>query len=182
MQTIYPVSLTPTQYLEQRFEEQVPKPENCSNCGGADCLEALGYYRRWISDLLEALRIRVRRFLCLRCRITISCLPDFAQPYRVVKTATVEQGFNHQTGREVAHWGWLIGAYWKKYTAHFQTLVRTVGNAFGPSPVNAGPEDFWKLLLQDCGDLAGATRQLVSRFRTCLFGTYRCHQPKFFAK
>lgn len=182
MQTIYPVTLTPTEYLKQRFEEQVQKPENCGSCGRAHCLEALGYYRRWISDLLEAFRIRVRRFLCLQCRITISCLPDFAQPYRVVNTATVEKGFNGQTAREVRHWGWLIGAYWKKYAAHLPALVRTVGNAFGPCPLNVGPRDFGKLLLKDCGDLAGATEQLVRKFRTCLYGTYRCHQRRGFAK
>jgi hypothetical protein len=182
MQTIYPISLTPKEYSEQHFEEQVQKPDTCSNCGGAHCLDALGYYWRWISSWVEAFRIRVRRFLCLQCRLTISCLPDFAQPYRVVNTPTVEKGFNQKTGRAVQHWGWLIAAYWKKFTAHLQGLVRTVGNAFGPCPVNLCPQDFWKLLLRDCGDLAGATRQLVSRFRTCLFGTYRCHQPKIFSK
>jgi hypothetical protein len=82
----------------------------------------------------------------------------------------------------VEHWGWLIEVYWKKYSTHLSTLVRTVGNAFGRCPVKVGPEDFWKLLLQDCGDLARATAQLVSRFRTCLFGTYQCHQRKGFAK
>lgn len=182
MQNIYPVTLTPEEYSEQRFEEQVQKPENCLNCGGANCLESLGYYSRWISYLVAVFRIRVRRFLCLKCRISISCLPDFAQPYRVVNTETVEKGFNQEAAREVQHWGWLILAYWKKYTAHLQGLVRTVGNAFGRCSVNVGPQDYWKMLLQDCDDLAAVTGQLVRRFRTCLFGTYRCHQLKVFAK
>lgn len=182
MQKIYPVSLTPKEYLEQHFEEPVQKPENCLNCGGAHCLEALGYYGRWISHLLDVFRIRVRRFLCLQCRIRISRLPEFAQPYRVVNTQTVEAGFNGEGAREVQDWGWLVLAYWKKYTAHLPELVRTVGNAFGPCPVKVGPQDFWKILLQDCGDLAAATGQLVRQFRTCLVGSYRCHQRKVFAK
>jgi hypothetical protein len=31
-------------------------------------------------------------------------------------------------------------------------------------------------LLESCGSLAAATAELVSGYRTCLFGTYRCHQ------
>lgn len=182
MQNIYPVTLTPKEYSEQRLEEQVQKPENCLNCGGANCLEALGYYWRWISYVLEAFRIRVRRFLCLQCRVSISCLPDFAQPDRVVNTQTVEAGFQGDGAGAVRHWGWLILAYWKKFAAHLQELLRTVGNAFGPCPVVVSPEDFWKMILKDGEGLAAATGQLVRQFRTCLFGTYRCHQPKVFAK
>jgi hypothetical protein len=182
MQIIHPTTLTPKEYLEQHFEEQVQKPENCANCGGANCLEALGYYWRWISYLLEVFQIRVRRFLCQQCRLSVSCLPDFAQPYRVVNTQTVEAGFNGKDSASQLHWGWLIVAYWKKFTAHLPSLLRTVGNAFGACPLAAGPQDFWKLILKQCACLAAATEQLVRKFRICLFGTYRCHQPKVFAK
>lgn len=182
MQIICPTTLTPLQYLEQDAAEQVQMPEKCANCGGANCLEALGYYRRWISHLLDCLRIRVRRFLCLQCCMSISCLPDFAQPYRVVNTHTVESGFSGGKSLPELHWGWLIEAYWKKFTAYLQSLLRTVGNAFGPCPVQASPEDFWKLILKECASLAAATEQLVRKFRICLFGTYRCHQHKIFAK
>jgi hypothetical protein len=164
--------------LEQRGAEQVQKPENCANCGGANSLEALGYYRRYISHLLECLRIRVRRFLCLRCCVSISCLPDFAQPYRVVNSSTIEAGFNGGKARPEVHWGSLIAVYWKKFTAFLQKLLLTVANAFGPCPVQTRAEDFWKLLLKGCGSLAAATQQLVRQFRVCLFGKYRCHQPK----
>jgi hypothetical protein len=33
-------------------------------------------------------------------------------------------------------------------------------------------------LRKSCAHLAAATQELVHRFRTCLFGTYRCHQRK----
>jgi hypothetical protein len=33
-------------------------------------------------------------------------------------------------------------------------------------------------LIEACGDLGSATRQLVHQFHTCLFGTYRCHQRR----
>jgi len=182
MQTIYPTTLTPLEYLEQGGAKQVQKPENCANCGGAHCLEALGYYWRYISHLLECLRIPVRRFLCLQCRVSISCLPDFAQPYRVVNTQTVQAGFNEGQGRAEVHWGSLIAVYWKKFAAFLQELLGTVGNAFGPCPVRIGPEDFWRLILKQCSSLAAATGELVHRFRICLFDRYQCHQRKGFAK
>ena len=182
VQTIHPTTLTPREYFEQDAAKQVKGPETCVNCGGAHCLEALGYYRRYISYLVECFRIRIRRFLCLRCRASISCLPDFAQPYRVVNSQSIEAGFNGVKARPEVHWGYLIAVYWKKFTAFLQSLLRRVGNAFGPCPVQVRPEDFWRLILNECGCLAAATEQLVRRFRVCLFGCYRCHQPKPFAK
>ncbi len=111
MQTIYLVTLTPLEYVDQDFQTQVPKPENCINCGAANCVEALGYYGRWVSWLQDVLSIGVRRFRCCQCRVSISCLPDFAQPYRVVNSATVQAGFNEEKTDQVVHWGWLIVAY-----------------------------------------------------------------------
>lgn len=179
MQKIYPVTLTPQEYLEEGHEQQVQKPEKCLNCHGANCLEALGYYWRWISYLLDHFRIGIRRFRCLECRVSISCLPDFAQPYRVVNTQTIQAGFNGQAQRV---WGSLILVYWKKLTAHLPMLLRTVGSAFGRSSVNTSAAEFWELILKECDSLAAATERLVREFRTCLFGTYRCHQRKEVAK
>jgi len=182
MQTIYPVTLTPQEYVDQGFQKQVPKPANCVNCGAANCVEALGYYERWVSYLLKALRIWVRRFRCRQCKVSISCLPDFAQPYRVVNSATVQAGFNQERTKEVQHWGWLIEAYWKKLSAHLEDLLRAVGSAFGPCPVPVGPKEFWDLLLEECTHLGAATQRLVQEFGTCLFGHYKCHQRKDFSK
>lgn len=182
MQTIHPTTLTPLQYLEQGAARQVKAPENCANCGGAHCLDALGYYERYISHLLECLRISIRRFRCLKCRASISCLPDFAQPYRVVNTQTVQAGFDGGEARPEVHWGSLIDVYWKKFTTFLQELLRAVGNAFGPCAVPVRPEDFWRLILKQCDSLAAASEELVRKFRICLFGRYRCHQPKGFAK
>lgn len=182
MQTIYPVTLTPKEYVAQGFEDQVLKPENCANCGGANCLEALGYYARWVSNLLEVCRVQVRRFLCRQCKVSISCLPDFAQPYRVVATVTVQAGFNEQSCPQTQHWGWLILEYWKKFSGQLQELLRTVGNAFGPCPVGLDAREFWNLLMAECGDLSKATQRLVHEFGICLFGRYRCHQPKDLSK
>ena len=85
MQTIYPTSLTPEQYAQQKYHQQVRPPENCPNCQRAHVLEALAYYERFITTATAlVLLIWVRRFLCRVCRVSVSCLPSFAQPYRPV--------------------------------------------------------------------------------------------------
>jgi hypothetical protein len=179
MQTIVKTSLTPEQYVEQDYHQQVKPPENCPNCGRAHALEALAYYERYVTSLLAVLLIGVRRFLCRHCRVSVSCLPDFAQPYRAVNSSTIEAGFNGQIQRrEVQHWGVAIAVYWRRFEAHLPLLLRQVGQAFGALPLPATAKDFWQQLLARCGDLANATRQLVHRFHTCLFSTYRCHQRR----
>ena len=180
MQTIFPTSLTPEQYAEQKQHTQVKPPEICPNCLAAFTLEALAYYRRYITTAAAlVLQIKVRRFLCWICKVSVSCLPSFAQPYRVVNTPTVEAGFNGQTQRpEVQRWAGLIAVYWQRFQTHLPTLVRQVGNAFGPVPLQPTAPGFWRQLLKQGGDLAGITRQLIHQFHTCLFGTYRCHQRR----
>ena len=179
VQTIFQTSLTPEQYVEQEYERQVKPPENCPHCTRAQTLEALAYYQRFISTATAAvLLIWIRRFLCRHCRVTVSCLPSFAQPYRPVNTPTIAAGFNgEETRPEVQRWQPLIRTYWRRFQTHLPVLLRQVGNAFGPLPLQPTVQDFWKQLLQHCGDLAQATGQLIHQFHTCLFGTYRCHQP-----
>jgi hypothetical protein len=180
MQTIIQTSLTPEQYAEQEHHKQVKAPGNCPNCQRALTLEALAYYDRYITTATAlVLLIWVRRFLCRVCGVSVSCLPSFAQPYRPVNTSTVEAGFNGQAQKpEVRRWTFLIETYWQRFQEHLPTLARQVGNAFGPVPLQPTAQGFWRQLLEHCGDLASATRQLVGQFHTCLFGAYRCHQRR----
>jgi hypothetical protein len=180
MQTIFQTSLTPEQYAQQEYHRQVPRPENCPNCERAHTLEGLAYYHRYITTATAlVLWIWVRRFWCRHCRVSVSCLPAFAQPYRLVNTATVSAGFNGEVTRpEVRRWDLLIQEYWRRFEAHLPVLLRQVGQAFGSVPLRPTAQGFWRQLLERCGDLAQATGQLVHRFHTCLFGTYRCHQRR----
>ncbi len=180
MQTIFQTSLTPEQYAEHNHQRQVKPPANCPNCHRAHTLEALAYYHRYISTATALfLWIRVRRFLCRHCRVSVSCLPQFAQPYRPVNTPTIAAGFNGEATRpEVQRAGQLIRCYWRRFEAHLPALVRRVGNAFGPLPLQPTARGFWQQLIKRCGNLATATRQLIDQFQTCLFGTYRCHQRR----
>jgi hypothetical protein len=180
MQNIISTSLTPEQYAAEQYHKQVPPPELCPNCDQPHGLEALGYYSRFITRAVATvLRIWIRRFFCRHCRISVSCLPQFAQPYRLVNTPTIEAGFEGQNTRpEVQRWAYLIAAYWRRFQQHLGELVQRVGLAFGPLPLRTSARDVWGRLLQSWGSLAAATPELVHRFRTCLFGTYRCHQRR----
>lgn len=179
MQTILKTSLTPVQYVEQEHHKQVKPPGNCPNCSSAHSLESLAYYRRYVTWLTSAFLIWVRRFLCRRCRVSVSCLPSFAQPYRAINTCTIEAGFNEQLQqRTVPHWDTLLRSYWRRYESHLPRLLQQVGNAFGAVPLKPTGGGFWKQLLRQGGGLADATEQLVHQFHTCLFGTYRCHQRR----
>jgi hypothetical protein len=179
MQTIFKTSLAPEQYAEQKYHKQVRPPENCLNCRQAHALEALTYYERYVTTAsVLVLLIWVRRFQCRYCRITVSCLPEFAQPYRAVNTSTVADGFNGKATLQVQRWASLIATYWKRFKSHLPDLLQQVGNAFGPVPLQPTAEDFWWRLIARCGDLGEATRQLIHQFYTCLFGNYRCHQRR----
>jgi hypothetical protein len=142
-------------------------------------LEALTYYNRYVTTATALiLLIWVRRFLCRACRMTVSCLPEFAQPYRPVNTSTIADGFNGKATDQTARWIGLIECYRDRFESHLPSLLRQVGNAFGPVPLRPAAKDFWKQLIASRGDLGTATRQLVHQFHTCLFGNYRCHQRR----
>ena len=142
--------MTPEQYAEQEYHKQVQPPENCPNCQRAHVLEALAYYHRYITTATAlVLLIWVRRFLCRHCRISVSCLPQFAQPYRQVNTPTVAAGFSGQDARpEVRRWSQLIKVYWRRFETHLPLLLRQVGNAFGSVPLQPIATDFWRQLLR----------------------------------
>jgi hypothetical protein len=180
VQTIFQTSLTPEQYIAQAHHRQVKAPANCPNCRWAWAFELLGYYSRYVttSEAMVVV-ILIRRFVCRRCGVSVSCLPSFAQPYRVVETATVEKGFNAEPGQAKARrWDVLIQSYWRRFEGHLPALLQRVGSAFGAVPLSPEPRGFWRQILEASTSLAAATGRLVEDFRTCLFGNYRCHQRR----
>ena len=180
MQIIVSVGVSPEDYVETDYQEQIAPPANCPNCQAARALRALGYYSRFVTAMLTAavLEIWVRRFWCRECDITVSCLPDFAQPYRVVNNQTIEDGFQENNQPHVQRWAGLVRGYWRRLERHWRHLRARVGAFFGRLAPDATARQFWESLLGACGSLATATRQLVDDFRETLFATYQCHQPK----
>ena len=132
----------------------------------------------WVTQAIATvLMIWVRRFVCRHCRISVSCLPQFAQPYRVVNTPTIEAAFNGEDRRpDVQRWELVLRSYWRSFEAHQVELVRRVGQQWGTIPLQATAREFWERCVQRGQGLAWTTRDLIARFGTCLFGTYRCHR------
>lgn len=113
--------------------------------------------------------------------MTVSCLPRFAQPYRVVSNATIEAFFEGRTARrDVLGWSELLERYRRVYQHWFGILRMECGALFGRSPPEEKPLVFWGRIMGACGGLAAATGKLVGQLRITLFGRYRCHQRRIF--
>jgi hypothetical protein len=113
--------------------------------------------------------------------VTVSCLPRFAQPYRVVNNATIQAFFEGRTARcDVLGWSELLGRYRRVYQQWFGILRMECGALFGRSPPEEKPLVFWGRIMGTCGGLAAATGKLVAQLRITLFGRYRCHQRRIF--
>ncbi len=80
MQMLYRFAGSIQQYNEQHADHN-HRPCSCAMCGAKGPLRAHGFYWRTVADTGFEGLIRVRRYLCLACRRTISLLPEFVLPY-----------------------------------------------------------------------------------------------------
>jgi hypothetical protein len=179
MQKLRRVKLTVEGYVREQFHRRMRPPEQCPNCGRFHRLWAHGYYERDSTESTgKPLRFWVRRFLCTCCGITVSCLPCFAQPYRLVSHTTLEaflKGQSHR--RDVQARQELLQRYVQRFAEWRPSLVRIVGHRFGRASPKEEATAFWRRAVAVCGSAAELTMQLVEEFRTTCFRTYRCHQP-----
>ena len=180
VQIIVRVKWTPEDYLVAQRHCSMSRPLRCPNCSAAKSLAALGYYERWLSGTdREDLRLSVRRFRCRACGRTVSLLPDFAQPYRLVRNEAIERYFSGQSERvEAPRHVSLLRCYWRRFTIWLPNLGRAVGANLGRSPPASEPRKWWEFLMDATGTLARATRRLVEHMRITVFGRYRCHQAR----
>jgi len=178
VQIILRVKWTPEQYVAEQCQHRMKRPDFCPHCQQR-ALRALGYYKRWLSGLTqEPLRISVRRFKCKLCRLTVSLLPWFAQPYRVVRNKTIEAYFFGISDREdVQRWSDPLGCYWRRFTRWLPELREAVGAAFGRAPPTHDHRRWATFVVGITGDFAGGTQRLVTERRVTAFGRYRCHSP-----
>lgn len=155
------------------------RPKKCPNCGQIRSLLSLSYYPRYLTGMdAQVLRLQIRRFRCRVCRRTVSLLPDFAQPYRVVRNETIERYFAGDVGRaDVRRWSELLDRYWQRFVIWLPELRMVAAVIFGRGPPASRPRKWWSSMVAVAGDLAGATWRLVSEVRVTIFGQYRCHRP-----
>lgn len=81
MQMLHPFRGSIQQYEQELSEPDRYRPDGCPLCDAPDPLRAHGFYCRTLVDVQYDGSIRVRRYLCLLCRRTVSLLPEFVLPY-----------------------------------------------------------------------------------------------------
>jgi hypothetical protein len=81
MQMLHPWRGSIQQYEQEISDPDRYRPDQCPLCHARDPLRAHGFYCRTLVDVQYDGSVRVRRFLCLLCRRTVSLLPEFVLPY-----------------------------------------------------------------------------------------------------
>ena len=107
MQMLHPFRGSIQEYMQEILDPDRYRPERCPQCQGACPLLAHGFYRRTLVDVKYDGAIRVRRYLCLLCKRTVSLLPDFVLPYlrfsiQVISLFLVSRLLHRRTLREAA--------------------------------------------------------------------------------
>ncbi len=126
-------------------------------------LWALGYYARNISRLqLGFLRIWIRRFRCRFCRKTLSLLPSFAQPYRLIQNSTIERFVAEVLGVMMSsgccRCSSSIGS--DSQPGCLRSGAPLAVDSRGPPPVGE-PLEWWTYLLSSNDGLGATTLRLV---------------------
>jgi len=89
MQMLHPFCGSIQQYEQEVSDPHRYRPDRCPLCHAKDPLRAHGFYRRTLVDVQYDGSIRVRRYLCLLCKRTVSLLPDFVLPYLRFSTQVI---------------------------------------------------------------------------------------------
>ena len=164
--------------MAENFQTSIVAPEVCPNCERSGELRALGYYFRNLTRLCGSLlRIGIRRFRCRCCRKTVSILPAFAQPHRIVQNITIEKfvaGEDCDPG--VLRWSGLLRRYWQRFASWVPEMQRVMRGTAPRSPPGEAKE-WWNLLHSNRVDFSAATQTSVSIFQITFFCRYRCHRP-----
>jgi len=170
---------TVEEYAEQAYHRNVRAPEACPRCGRLHVLKHLDYYQRGCTDSGGKVReISIKRFECTHCGLTVSCLPDFAQPYRLINNQTTQKFFNGDVeSADVQRNHTNLKRYWLRFSKWAGCLKSIIGTTLGRAPPNEPAAGLWRRILARYHSLAQATQMLVQDFRVTCFGQYRCHQP-----
>jgi hypothetical protein len=174
-------------YLQQISDPDLYRPDHCPLCDARHSLIAWGFYSRTLVDLEFDDFIRVRRYLCVFCRRTVSLLPEFALPYlrfsiSVISLFLVARLFEGRTLKAAAtaasqpNMPYQRGQFWIR---RFRTQALALCAALVARTAAITAETFVaKALhtLQSVGWIA-AHRFLFSELRTHLLGWPRFLAP-----
>ena len=160
MQLIVELPVDAEEYVSRAYQREIVAPAACPHCQANAALQALGYYLRNITGKQSAvLRLSIRRFRCRTCGKTVSVLPAFAQPYRLIHNRV------------------LLRRYWRKFSWWVSQAGAVPHRQLSRDPPPRCAAAWWKLIVAVFGNMVVATQALVTDSQVTLFGRYRCHRP-----
>jgi hypothetical protein len=178
MQIIHEVPVSAARYANGSCHKNIRPPVRCPHCSTQAALTALGYYSRNVTNTERGvLRILVRRFRCCTCGKTVSVLPSFAQPYRLVVNVTISEFFGGTLSTNALSWLPLLKQYWNRFLNWLPKINGIIRSVVERAPPRQDATGWWEIITAVCGDVEKITTTLVSRFGVTLFGRYRCHSP-----
>lgn len=170
MQTLCEVKIETYLAADNPFDV-VSRPGVCERCGHEGCFHRHGTYPRYIWKWL----VKVARFVCSRCRLTVSMLPQFVLPYRHLLVDAVDRYFraDHEARLGMSD-GDLLRRYWRQWVGHVESLQRDT--AWPPQrPLAREPKAYWEQMAKAAGNMQAAQKHLTDRFGVSLLRRYRCH-------
>lgn len=178
MQIIARTKQGPEAYIKQEAHYRMRPPGRCPHCQQPKTLWSLGYYARSLAGKADRyLKLYIRRFRCRLCRKTVSLLPHFAQPYRLIRNRVITLFIAETHRRQTARWTEILRRYWRRFCAWHKTLVTILVMSWGRSPPTENPLALWRWLEDFYGGLDNASDALIGELQITFFGRYRCHQP-----
>ena len=184
VQLIVELAIDAEEYASRSFQRSIVAPAACPHCRVRASLETLGYYHRNVTGKKSTiLRLSIRRFRCKMCGKTVSLLPAFAQPYRLLHNRTIHRFFcGDKEEEDVKPWLALLRRYWKRFSWWVTRDGAVPRSRFDHSPQPRSPAAWWAAVVALFGSLIVATKSLVTDFQVTLFGRYRCHRPNVLFK
>lgn len=169
------IDTTADEYIKEAGHGKVKPPESCPDCGHRK-VHRHGFYERGVVELGVLLLILVARFLCPGCHRTVSCLPSFALPYRMIVAETVEAFFQQRYAEAgIARHRDLLEVYRQRWNERAPEIERISGGYFGPLNDQPSPKRLLESMLGQWGKLRRASQELLDRFGESLLGVYRIH-------
>ena len=179
MQLIVEVPVDAEEYGSRGFQQSILAPTACPHCHVGAALQALGYYLRNVTGKKAVvLRLSIRRFRCRACGKTVSILPAFAQPYRLVHNEAIHRFFCGQhSSAETQPWRVLLRRYWNKFGRWISQANGVLHSCLDRAPPPSSTTAWWGVIVGAFTNMGLATRVLVTDSQVTLFGRYRCHRP-----
>ncbi len=150
----------------------VSRPDVCERCGHEGCFHRHGTYPRYMWKWL----VKVARFVCSRCRLTVSMLPQFVLPYRYQLVDAVDRYFCAEPEARIEMGdGDLLRRYWRQWVGHVGSLQRDT--AWPPErPLSREPRVYWQQMGKAAGNMQAAQKHLTGCFGVSLLRRYLCHE------